>query len=417
MRTTKTLLAVALVVAGGIASVAAQTIYDSPVFAPTNAEVIAQGGSFTSVARGYNSLWTNPAGFARDDEYGARPGSLTIAAPSLTGYYFPGSAAEIDQILGLFEAEELDLVSVSELIGDIITGNGIGAALDVGAVSLVTRGIGVGLAADFDLYGRGNTLLGTSVAGAYTLGAVAGYSLPIRDLLGVDGLNLYVGANVRYMLRTEIPSLGLSDLSSLLAGGDDSGDATEESASLTLDILTGSGLAFDAGVIAELGAFTVGLSMRDIGGTQMAYSEVTGFDVASGASDLATFAAIDGATELDPEVEAYVIPMQIAAGASFNPNLGPLSFIIDPTVHVEYRDTLYAERDPSVWTKLHLGTEVRLFRFLRARAGINQGYLTGGVGLKLLFLEVQAAAFGREIGNYAGSRPNTGFTVEAAIRF
>ncbi|MCF7949797.1 MAG: hypothetical protein K9M94_14505, partial [Spirochaetia bacterium] len=49
----------------GLGSLAAGEIIDSPVYAPMTPEVIGQGGSFTAVAHGYNSLFTNPAGFAR----------------------------------------------------------------------------------------------------------------------------------------------------------------------------------------------------------------------------------------------------------------------------------------------------------------------------------------------------------------
>jgi hypothetical protein len=37
--------------------------------------------------------------------------------------------------------------------------------------------------------------------------------------------------------------------------------------------------------------------------------------------------------------------------------------------------------------------------------------------MKLLFLDVNLAYFTREMGNYAGARPNEGFSLEAAIRF
>jgi hypothetical protein len=49
--------------------------------------------------------------------------------------------------------------------------------------------------------------------------------------------------------------------------------------------------------------------------------------------------------------------------------------------------------------------------------GFNQGCLTLGVGAKLLFLDLNAAFFTREMGKYIGDRPNSGMSLEAAIRF
>jgi hypothetical protein len=107
--------------------------------------------------------------------------------------------------------------------------------------------------------------------------------------------------------------------------------------------------------------------------------------------------------------------MSVHAGAEFHPDLGGLSFLIDPSVHAEY--VMTSGVDSSFWTNLHLGAEVRVLRMLRLRAGLNQGYTTLGVGLKLLFLEAHVAYFGREMGSYAGARQNQGVTAEVALRF
>jgi hypothetical protein len=64
-----------------------------------------------------------------------------------------------------------------------------------------------------------------------------------------------------------------------------------------------------------------------------------------------------------------------------------------------------------------MGMEARVLRFIKLRGGINQGYVTAGMGVKLLFLDINASYFVREMGRYAGVKPNEGFTVEAAIRF
>jgi hypothetical protein len=117
--------------------------------------------------------------------------------------------------------------------------------------------------------------------------------------------------------------------------------------------------------------------------------------------------------------DEYRIPMSLSLGASFHPNLGPFRHLIDPTVHAEIKDVLALARQEhlTVWTRLHLGTELRILHFLKVRAGINQGYFTVGAGAKLLFLDVNAALFTQELGRFAGERPSAGVSVEAAIRF
>ncbi len=119
------------------------------------------------------------------------------------------------------------------------------------------------------------------------------------------------------------------------------------------------------------------------------------------------------------DITKYKIPMQGTLGISFHPDLGGLSFLFDPTVSLDYQHVFYSqpENQTSFLSGIHAGTEIKVLKFLKVRAGINQGYVTAGVGAKLLFLDVNASYFTREMGRFAGQQPNQGFTMEAAIRF
>ena len=54
-----------------------------PRFIPQSAEIMAQGGSFSANAKGYYSLFTNPAAFGRTKM------SLTLASAMPWLYAFP----------------------------------------------------------------------------------------------------------------------------------------------------------------------------------------------------------------------------------------------------------------------------------------------------------------------------------------
>ncbi len=53
--------------------------------------------------------------------------------------------------------------------------------------------------------------------------------------------------------------------------------------------------------------------------------------------------------------------------------------------------------------KLHLGVEMPIGRF-SVRAGLNQGYLTAGVGLNLYALRLDLATYGEETGDVTKSQ-------------
>lgn len=95
-------------------------------------------------------------------------------------------------------------------------------------------------------------------------------------------------------------------------------------------------------------------------------------------------------------------------GASAQQEVGILNF----THAFEYK---YIRTDGySLTQKLHLGTEMSLGP-LDLRAGINQGYLTYGVGLDFWFFRVDAAAYANEMGTYAGQAKSDRYNVSLTI--
>lgn len=64
--------------------------------------------------------------------------------------------------------------------------------------------------------------------------------------------------------------------------------------------------------------------------------------------------------------------------------------------------------------KVHLGTEASIGP-LDLRAGINQGYVTYGVGVDLLFFQLDAAAYATELGTYSGQSRSDRYTVSLTI--
>jgi len=176
--------------------------------------------------------------------------------------------------------------------------------------------------------------------------------------------------------------------------------------------LYGIGVGFDLGAILDMGGLSVGLSIRDLLGTTFFYSE----------APFGTVLDSLGQTQTLPEGEApsdtYTIPMNVSAGAAYNPDLGPLKVIVDPTVHIGLTDVVgVIQNARSPWALLHIGAEAKVLSVLTVQAGLNQGYLTAGAGLHLLFLDLNMAIFTRELGTYLMDKPSSGATFEVAIRF
>ncbi len=115
--------------------------------------------------------------------------------------------------------------------------------------------------------------------------------------------------------------------------------------------------------------------------------------------------------------EAYTIPMEVSAGMALHPDLGSLSSLIDPVVHVDVQDIIgLAQGEGTVWTHLHAGLEATVIGAFTLRAGLNQGYVTAGVGVHVFFVDLNAAFFTREMGAQQWESPSSGASVEIAAR-
>lgn len=393
----KRLLSIAVLLLGAAMVLTAADISET-AFMPMIPGMMGQGGAATATAHGWDSFFTNPAGYSRDGgtftvlEAGAWLYTRPDQAIALAQEYIAGGAGP-----GLFT-----------IINDEITGGGFGIGASTG-IGYAAKGLGLGMVIVTDSYFWGPTLLGMSGDVTATVGFMGGMSFPLQ----AGPFLIHVGGTLRPMVRihTLLPNAdALAFFSSLQAGN------TIMTALGVADAVYGVGVALDVGAIAELGWFTFGLSLRDVGGTVFNYS----------LDDFATLSAVFG-SELrlppgTPVTDRYVIPMDVSLGVAFHPVFGTFNRWLDPTIHVDLTDMLNViagavAGNSSAWNMVHLGAELRFLSVLSAWAGLNQGYFTFGAGLDLFVLEVNMSVFTRELGRFIGDRPSSGATLEVAIRF
>jgi len=106
--------------------------------------------------------------------------------------------------------------------------------------------------------------------------------------------------------------------------------------------------------------------------------------------------------------------MELSLGLSYRFDFAPRS--IDPVVHLALSDLLTVIRgERSPWTALHLGTEVRLLRFLALRAGsirvpdFRRRSAGAPAGSQRRLLHPGDGASTRD-------QPSSGLALEAALR-
>ncbi len=358
-----------------------------PSAVPLSPVVLAQGGSFTANAEGFPALFYNPAAFASDRR------SLTILAASTWIYAHPARLFQDRPFAG-------DSPALADFLEREITSGGFGLGSAAG-IGYVGRGLGLGAVLNVDSYLWGPTTLEATGRLTADLQFVAGFALKTL------GDRLWLGADVRPLIRLAVPvdydaMFGFFD--ALRSGGDPLAELESSPA------LYGFGFGIDLGALYAVGGWRFGLAVRDFLGTSIAYRQSTFGEVLQALRRTGGFPSGGVGLPEDP-----VIPMELSLGVSYRFAFAPRT--VDPVVHLALSDlitVLKGERSP--WTALHLGTEVRLLRFLALRAGLNQGYLTFGGGLRVPGLELNAAFFTREMGANRGDQPSAGLALEAAVR-
>ncbi len=387
-------LMIMILAAGSLSAQITQGV--EPEFRPRLPELMAQGTSFTANAHGYGALFTNPAGFAMGE------GDFTLL--SVTGA-IRANPFRLSKDMQTLEPEyESPEALMTEALSRQLSTNGIGSQVSAG-MGIVGKGLGLGLISTLEADAQGKTQMGTDATAYWTVAAPLGYAVNLEP---VEGYKLSVGGDLRPMWRMAIET-SAADLLNMASGSGGMEDFIDKPAR------TGTALAFDVGAILQMDKLRVGVSIRDLFGTEFAYQE----------APLGAFVDEPGYENVEPtSVEGYGIPAMARVGAAYYPEFD-IFILSDPVVHAEYEVPFMpkdGDGEPlapagTIFTNLNMGGEIKFLKFMSLQAGLTSGYLTGGLGVDLLFLELNIAGYTEEMGPRAGDNPASGMTVEMAFRF
>ena len=460
----------------------AQTTIMQPGSTPVNPILAGQGGSFTANAKGYNSLFKNPAAFAMDGgdftllsanlwsfadqsmvDFATKPGGVAeyyknigatitesvtpdkiqswaqntspqqlIDMASNAGLDTSGlSANDPSSVQAFIQAQGLDTLAqniasssdpaaaiasadpavlnlassvIKDMTGgkvDLLPSGNFRLGANIGLLGVVGEGFGVGLNVNADASLRGQTLLDSKGYAAVTATLTAGYAVELIEEF------LYIGADVRPLYRVFLPVSGQQAL-------DIASDFSNMMKTInSYSIYAGWGIGIDAGAIMKIGDLHIGATVTDILGTKINYSST---DVGSFLSAVQSFQLPTGTLVNDN----YVIPMDVLIGVSYTLNFDEGSYL---DVHGEVSNALrgiaaiqHGEKDFDYLALIHAGANLTLWDFLSIMGGYNEGYISGGLGLDLWFVELNATGFLKANPANVGYT-DFGATVEFAIRF
>ena len=377
MKRILSLLALLVLLSGALC--AENVPYSSLV--PKTAKSMAMGGVFTAVPTSEFSFFGNPAGFASKKS--------TLMFPSVDAWaYFRPTGSNISTLAASdsssFMTNAFNLMAQNG-------GTGGGASVGMG---FVLKGLGVGLFATTDEYAEGSSPASGVLHSETELSSIIGLGLPIQ----LGDLRLNVGGDLRPFYR-----ISLQDVALTTVIDNPSPDKLYADAFF--------GVAMDLGATLQLGPVTLGLSLRDIA-PSYAISSDTLTNVLASLQNGALPAASANAN-------AAVFTPNVTAGLAWSPKVAPGLF--DPTLYFELQNPVSVFKEGagigSALNLIHTGAELKFLNFIMLRGGLNRGWLSAGAGLKLLFIDLNAAVFTEELGALPGDKPRSGLAIQAAIRF
>jgi len=327
------------------------------------ARPLAMGDAFTAVAEGSNAFFYNPAGLANSQAEEWR-----IEAPTLSFELTARGISILSDFLGI---DKENLGEVTDLIEDNL-GEPFRAKVAL-FPNATHKNFGMGLLLQTTVDARFRNPVNPQVRTriAADIGPFFGASYGLLNdtlLFGFCGKILYRLGLDRVYTAVDI------------AGEDFS----------PLDDLDGNlGFGIDLGAMYTLAQApwtpTIGLVVQNIG------------DIDFG--------------------EAGTIPMAFNIGLAAHPKVS----ILDITLALDFKDLLANKADDSdFWKRVHLGSEVRFTQgptWLSVGIGINQGYLTGGVGITYKSFRLDIATYGEEAGAYAGQREDRRLIMQLNFDF
>lgn len=354
----------------------------------------AMGGAFSAISDDENAFFYNPAGLA----------DVTVSKFVLLNPSFKlGEELQnlLDMIKDVDDAKNDAVEQTKKLTKYIGLSNRSGFSL---FPYYVTKNFGVGVLGKVDtiVEVKGPTNLPkVNIDRHLDITYIGTYAMKFEEIEGLS-----IGGSVKIINRDklieretgEIPvSLGVIDL----AGAEVEMDLAKLSIDIgnKIDSVSATGVAIDAGAIYQLDEKTkLALVLKNIGGAKFdfKYTTTTGKTV-------------------DYEGE---IPFGMTIGASYKYELPE-----------KYKESLSAKdillaadiadigAGGSFWKKVHLGAETAILRKINVRTGINQGYLTFGLGYRLGIFQLDYAYYQEERGRYAGQLVDKSHLMNLTLRF
>ncbi len=372
-------------------------IYEAPL-QPHRPANDATAGAASVTASGSEALFGNPAGFAGP--------KLEITAPALDGWLYLRPIEASNGLWNLLSEGKLSIPGMTDGLPAEYGAQGLGSGASA-TISVVGKGLGLGLTFVTDGYFLGNPYP-SGIAGHVQseISFVGGFALTAH----LFGAAVSVGIDARPFARIHAV-LDAADAARVLP------EVAAGNVSLSVldgvPTLNGYGLGIDTGVQISAGNLIIGFSARDVGGTRINYA-VHNFESVLQYLGQGGLPPTSSQT-VDVSSYDYIVPMRLAIGLAYHPDLGSAARYFDPRLYLQVPDLIpLFGGQTALFDAIRAGVELNILSGLRLWGGIGVNYYTAGIGVNLFFVDLAISGF-EQFGQTVPR--SSGISFEFALRF
>ena len=393
-------------------------VYDDINFAfqPTLARYDAMGQSGIALPTRLDSFFTNPANL------GVKRGfAVSVPSFSFTMYNIQPMVSDPDAMenFNALIAGDTDAAVpfATKYLENLGSGRNMISKIDIGvALKLGVIGAGTNVQIKLHTLNEGTSVASQNVIPEVNVAQTVGLGLKIID---TDVFSFSAGASISAVYKAYFKGIGGSKILDLI-GGDSDPDKV-----LLWDtpVMGGYAIPFNLGITFGLfeDQLTLSATANNLNG-KFYMKSYTGAGYLVNSYFEGTIEVPDDAPEARDSVPFEVeTPWTLNFGAAFAPKMNAIQPVItaDLIDMFELIKSFNQEsfRASDLLLHLNLGAELGLFQIVKARVGVNRGFLSVGAGVWLPFAELDASYGWQEFGEELGDHPVDSFTVKFSIGY
>ena len=387
-------------------------------FQPTMARYDAMGQSGIATPTKMDSFFSNPANLAVKRGFGFVVPSASLTVYNLYKIVSDEEAMEIVNRIADGTADDNDPINLAtKYLNNLGSGRNAIAKFDAAfGIQLGSLGLGTNVQVKLHSLNKGSSLASISIIPEVNVAESLGLGLKIIDTYS---LSLSVGGTVHAVYKAYFKGIDGSTAVTLA----NNSDQIKETLLWDTPVMGGWAIPFDVGATLGLmnDSLLISATANNLNGTyQMQSFAGAGYLVNS--LKEGTIEVPEGYEEPGESVRFELkTPWTLNFGVAFAPKMK----VIQPVVTADLvdmlemcqtfnKDTFRAE---DLLLHLNLGAELGLFNMIKARIGINRGYMSVGACVRLLLAEVDLSYGWQEFGAEIGDKPVDSFTVKVVLGY